>query len=285
MRIKCLDCGHSEEVTVDLFVKLIGGVTAGFGFWAWTSFLFAGTGFAMAICIAIIGGGAAMLAYKDEIIDWLVNKGYACDGCGSQKWAAVSAEVEKEINEQKAKISKLEKEGKGLTENFTIKENEAVAYVKSQNSSFSLEDVEELLGEIEEKDCRIEALLRDKDEWEKLKEPLLSAQKKVIGNLEKRFSTCYSSLSFSNRALKRIVRLTESDRVKFEQQLGFLQHNPKKASFRDDIIGTDVKELGFGNDGRIYVRKGGTQFTVVSVGNKGTQNTDLKHLKSAYRNS
>jgi hypothetical protein len=67
MRIKCLDCGHSEEVTVDLFVKLIGGVTAGFGFWAWTSFLFAGTGFAMAICIAIIGGGAAMLAYKDEI--------------------------------------------------------------------------------------------------------------------------------------------------------------------------------------------------------------------------
>ncbi|WP_216641039.1 hypothetical protein [Aeromonas sobria] len=285
MRIKCLDCGHSEEVTGDLFVKIIGGATAGFGFWAWTSFLFAGTGFAMVICIAIIGGGAAMLAYKDEILDWLVNKGYECDGCGSQKWAAVSAEVEKEINAQKAKISKLEKEGKGLTENFTIRENEAVAYVKNQNSSFSLEDVEELLGEIEEKDSRIEALLRDKDEWEKLKESLLSAQERVIGNLEKRFSACYSSLCFSNRALKRIVRLTESDRVKFEQQLGFLQHNPKKASFRDDIIGTDIKELGFGNDGRIYVRKEGTQFKVVSVGNKGSQNADLKHLKSAYRDN
>ncbi|WP_447759851.1 hypothetical protein [Aeromonas veronii] len=285
MRIKCLDCGHSEEVTADLFVKLIGGATAGFGFWAWTSFLFAGTGFAMAICIAIIGGGAAMLAYKDEIIDWLVNKGYACDGCGSQKWVAVSTEVEKEINAQNAKISKLEKEGKGLAENFTIRENEAVAYVKSQNSSFSLEDVEELLGEIEEKNFKIESLLRDKDEWEKLKKSLLSAQEKVIGNLETRFSACYSSLSFSKRALKRIVRLTESDRVKFEQQLGFLQHNPKKASFRDDIIGTDVKELGFGNDGRIYVRKEGTKFIVESVGNKGTQNADLKHLKSAYRYS
>lgn len=285
MRIKCLDCGHSEEVTTDLFVKIIGGATAGFGFWAWTSFLFAGTGFAMAICIAIIGGGAAMLAYKDEIIDWLVNKGYACDGCGSQKWAAVSAEVEKEINAQKAKISKLEREGKGLAENFTIRENEAVAYVKSQNSSFSLEDVEELLGEIEEKNFKIESLLRDKEEWEKLKESLLSAQEKVIGNLEKRLSACYSSLCFSKRALKRIVRLTESDRVKFEQQLGFLQHNPKKASFRDDIIGTDVKELGFGNDGRIYVRKEGAKFIVESVGNKGTQNADLKHLKSAYRDS
>lgn len=68
MRIKCRDCGFLEEVDLDLFVKILGGATAGFGFWAWTSFLFAGTGFAMAICIAIITGGAAMLAYKDEII-------------------------------------------------------------------------------------------------------------------------------------------------------------------------------------------------------------------------
>jgi hypothetical protein len=96
MRIRCLDCGHSEEVTLDLFVKIIGGATAGFGFWAWVSFLFAGTGFAMVICIAIISGGAAMLAYKDEIVDWIVNKGHKCYGCGSQNWVAVSPELERE---------------------------------------------------------------------------------------------------------------------------------------------------------------------------------------------
>jgi hypothetical protein len=95
MRIKCLDCGYSEEVNLELFVRILGGATAGFGFWAWTSFLFAGTGFAMAICIAIIGGGAAMLAYKDEIIDWIVNRGHECDECGSQKWVAVSPETKK----------------------------------------------------------------------------------------------------------------------------------------------------------------------------------------------
>ena len=100
MRIKCRDCGFSEEVNLDLFVKILGGATAGFGFWAWTSFLFAGTGFAMAICIAIITGGAAMLAYKDEIIDWVANGGYKCDSCGSKKWAAISPENEKEINAQ-----------------------------------------------------------------------------------------------------------------------------------------------------------------------------------------
>jgi phosphatidylserine/phosphatidylglycerophosphate/cardiolipin synthase-like enzyme len=107
MRIKCLDCGHSEEVTLDLFVKIIGGATAGFGFWAWVSFLFAGTGFAMAICIAIIAGGAAMLAYKNEIIDWLINKGFACKGCGGQKWAALTPEMEREMNAKDAKIDDL----------------------------------------------------------------------------------------------------------------------------------------------------------------------------------
>lgn len=107
MRIKCLDCGHSEEVNLDLFVKIIGGATAGFGFWAWVSFLFAGTGFAMAICIAIIGGGAAMLAYKNEIIDWLVNKEFACRECGGKRWTALTPEMEQEINFKNAEIEKL----------------------------------------------------------------------------------------------------------------------------------------------------------------------------------
>lgn len=285
MRIKCLDCGHSEEVKLDLFVKVIGGATAGFGFWAWVSFLFAGTGFAMAICVAIIAGGAAMLAYKNEIVDWLVNKGYACESCSSQKWAAVSPEMEREINAREATITGLKKDADTLRTDLATKEQEALAYIKGHDSSFSMKDVEELLEKIEDKDSRIEALLRDKAEWEKHKESLLAAQQKVVVNLEKRFGACYSSLSFSDRALKRIAALTEADRLKLEQQLGFLQHNPQQAKFRDDIVGTDAKELGFGDCGRIYVRKEGARFTVVSVGNKNGQSTDLKHLKRAYKES
>jgi putative component of toxin-antitoxin plasmid stabilization module len=60
-----------------------------------------------------------------------------------------------------------------------------------------------------------------------------------------------------------------------------LQHNPKNANFRDDIVGTDVKELGFGTGGRIYVRKEGSQYIIANVGNKNSQNADIKHLKSA----
>jgi hypothetical protein len=125
--------------------------------------------------------------------------------------------------------------------------------MKSQDSSFLIEDVEELLEKIEEKDIKIDALLRDKADWESLKESLLAAQEKVVDNLEKRFSVCYSLLSFTNRALKRIARLAESERIKLEQQLGFLQHNPKNANFRDDIVGYRCEGAWFRN-GRAYLR-------------------------------
>lgn len=67
MKIKCEQCGRTKTTDKDFFVKLVGGVMPVGGFWAWTSYLFAGTGFAMAIVVAIIGGGIAMLLYKDEI--------------------------------------------------------------------------------------------------------------------------------------------------------------------------------------------------------------------------
>jgi hypothetical protein len=61
-----------------------------------------------------------------------------------------------------------------------------------------------------------------------------------------------------------------------------LQHNPKNANFRDDIVDTDVKELGFGTGGCIYVRKEGSQYIIANVGNNNSQNADIKHLKSAH---
>ncbi len=248
MRIRCVDCGHSEEVSVDLFVKIIGGATAGFGFWAWVTFLFAGTGFALPICIAIATGGAGMLVFKDQIVDWLVNKGYECDNCHAKKWTAVSEEIEKEINEKESKISALQ-------------------------------------DELGEKENEIEALLKDREEWEKLKEQLLAAQDKIVGNLTENFSTRYQSLNFSSKSLKRIAKLKESERLQLEKELGKLNYNPRIVKFRDDIEGTDLKELEFGNGGRVYVRKEGSQYLVACVGNKNSQNTDLKTLKKTYKHS
>lgn len=88
MYIKCKHCGYNETLNKRLFVKVIGTAVSGFGFWAWVSYLFAGTGFALAICIAIVTGGIAIAAFSNEIAEW-VSKRYECPQCKKQNWHVV----------------------------------------------------------------------------------------------------------------------------------------------------------------------------------------------------
>lgn len=88
MVIKCGNCGHEEKTNLGFFVKIIGGAMPLGGFWAWVTYLFAGTGLAMPIVIAIITGGVAILSFKDQIVQWILNRGYKCPKCGSEDWKA-----------------------------------------------------------------------------------------------------------------------------------------------------------------------------------------------------
>lgn len=88
MKIKFGNCKYEEKATVELFVKIIGGAMPAGGFAAWVTYLFAGTGFAFEIVVSIIAGGVAMLVLKDEIVKWIVNRGFKCPKCGSVKWDA-----------------------------------------------------------------------------------------------------------------------------------------------------------------------------------------------------
>ena len=56
------------------------------GYWAWVTYFFAGTGFAMPIVIAIMTGGVALLAFQNEITEWICNKNYKCSNCGHKHW-------------------------------------------------------------------------------------------------------------------------------------------------------------------------------------------------------
>lgn len=87
--IRCNNCGYHEEVNKKLFTKILGGAVAGFGFWAWVSFFFAGCGFALPLCIAIVTGGVAIAAYAKEIGDWLSKK-YECPGCKHKDWTVLT---------------------------------------------------------------------------------------------------------------------------------------------------------------------------------------------------
>ena len=87
MHIKCKKCDHREETTKEYFVKVIGGAMPIGGFGAWVTYFFAGTGFAFAICSAMIVGGVALLVFKDEIVEFLSDR-YNCPKCNSKSWKA-----------------------------------------------------------------------------------------------------------------------------------------------------------------------------------------------------
>ncbi|WCB33988.1 hypothetical protein [Helicobacter pylori] len=81
--LKCKSCGHKEKTSLKFFVRVIGATLPAGGAATWTTYLFAGTGFALPICAAIITRGVAILAFQDEIIEWLADKGYRCEKCGN----------------------------------------------------------------------------------------------------------------------------------------------------------------------------------------------------------
>lgn len=88
MLIKCKNCGHKETLDKRFFFKILGGSVSVGGFYAWVAYIFAGTGFALPICIAIVTGGVAIAAFSDEIAVW-VSKNYECPKCKAKNWKVV----------------------------------------------------------------------------------------------------------------------------------------------------------------------------------------------------
>lgn len=86
--IECKNCGYTEEANKTFFLKIIGGGFVGGGYWAWVAYLFAGTGFAFAICVAIMAGGVALLAFSDEITKW-ISEQYDCPTCHKREWRLI----------------------------------------------------------------------------------------------------------------------------------------------------------------------------------------------------
>ena len=69
-------------------VKILGGSMSMFAGYAWVVYLFAGTGFALPICIAIATGGIILAAYSTAIANWL-NSNYHCPVCNSNNWDVI----------------------------------------------------------------------------------------------------------------------------------------------------------------------------------------------------
>lgn len=124
MYLKCKNCGHKEKINTKLIGTILGTATSGFGMFAWTSFLFAGTGMAAALCTAIVAGGPAIYAYKNKLIKWIVDKGYKCEQCGDINWEVVPEKDTEVINDINSKFKYIEqcfKKHEKYTQNFIDK--------------------------------------------------------------------------------------------------------------------------------------------------------------------
>lgn len=86
MEIRCQKCGYMEETKLDWVVALIGVAMPLGGFWAWTTYFFAGTGFAKQIVIALIAGGAGILLFKKKLVEWIIMRRHTCSDLEAIDW-------------------------------------------------------------------------------------------------------------------------------------------------------------------------------------------------------
>lgn len=305
MHIQCKQCKHCEKTDMAFFAKIIGGVTAGMGYWAWVAYFFAGTGFAMPICIAIMAGGGAMMAYSDKIIVW-ISKNYPCPSCKGNQWIAIDDETATQIRLDQQKIQKLNQENakykseiEQLSDALNQRKNELQEYIKTtfqknilvntQNTHDDdyvkkLEnDIDFLMEQWENQESKILELTQSqeiKDELESFALAYTKQEMKVIDKIKMRFRKLYQKVSIDDKPYKRLARMSDRDLLKFEQEIKKIHEG--EFDFRDNIHGADVKEVDFDDSGRIYIRKIDNVYSVVCVGNKNTQDKDIEWLKKYY---
>lgn len=154
--IQCQNCGHKEKIDKGFFLKVLGGAVGSFGVFGWVTFLFAGTGLAMPICIAIVSGGAALLAFGEEIAEWVSTK-YDCPSCGSRNWTTVTNDevyLKRENSLRKANNSLLKKNNALLQ-----KSNDALQSENADLKNYIAQAIDEGSGiETLKKDNAVSAL-------------------------------------------------------------------------------------------------------------------------------
>lgn len=119
-----------------------------------------------------------------------------------------------------------------------------------------------------------------KPEFEKLIKKTETVSSKRADILKKRFGHCYPSICLEAQAWRDIVELVGHRLNAFERQMGLMQHDISKARFRDIVIGTRIRELDFDHDGRIYASIEGNSITIWRIGDKRSQDSDIKWIKS-----
>jgi hypothetical protein len=101
--------------------------------------------------------------------------------------------------------------------------------------------------------------------------------------VSKRFNTLYKNLMIHERAIDGFIDLPEEMKIKAEEVVQQLNHDPQMVSIKRKVFGKKnretVLEVLFAYKGRLYFRNTNqNRIEVLSIGTKHTQNKDLAFL-------
>ena len=172
-------------------------------------------------------------------------------------------------------------------------------YALSSERDGLSQDVEGLLEEMEnlEEGVRCQQALREEaiqkmvsleQEMDRLKNKLQAPKKaeKEIDRLRKRFRALYKNIVFTERSLEGMVSMTVDFQIKAEEILKALDEDPESVTVKRKVFGkggkSHILEVPFSYSGRLYFHRNDDGVSVLAIGDKNTQNTDLAYLES-YR--
>lgn len=189
------------------------------------------------------------------------------------------------LSDHLEKVKKLHEENEFL-QNQNKKLQEEFENRFGDNDQYRLDLEEEQLELMikneelsEENKALLDEFLLMQQQHKALQLQLLQSQKKKYDYLKDRV-TIYKNIVFEKDSFDEFVLLTEDDNRNVEERIQLLNHKPDDVNFRCKIAGTNFLEIGFGSQGRMYVKKVGNCYHIYKIGNKATQTNDIKYLKT-----
>jgi hypothetical protein len=214
---------------------------------------------------------------------------------------AESERREEAHRDQMARLGEQLNHSREQLEDVVTKEKEYLAKIGKLNEDKQklAQDVDGLLGEIEEQETGLEAQRAQREvlekELEELREKIRGLTEKgekrrkkkgKYDSVAKRFRLLYKNLELSDRAVVGFSELTEEFKLKAEEVIHQLNEDDSLISVKRKVFGKggkmNVLEVNFAYSGRLYFQKNAKgRIRVLAIGTKNTQNQDLAFVESA----
>lgn len=207
-----------------------------------------------------------------------------------QEWKARASEYEEfkaRDAEYAARIRdlecKLEEQGDELEARASEGLREPEPTLPAPSASAVTEaEVDEVLEENLQLKEQLEEARRESERIPQLETSLARALEQREKSIRDRLQTCYPSLELANGVVRALAKLSHPRMHAIERQLGLLQHDRSKASFRGRVVGSTAEELIFDRDGRLYILRDGSAVRVLRVGAKKSQAADIRWVRDNY---